>query len=167
MNQSLPPNVLADVAQALYAVQDPESAARASRADVVFLKRAEIETVLDVLRRARAIVTGEATGSDGAAETNRLISRQQVGDLFGLRRSAAYDLTQRPDFPPPVVVSPKCLRWPVEEVVAFAEKLRHRDAGKEARQARTGRANGNAARPVQGGRITGRVRPARGRRVRQ
>lgn len=167
MNQPLPPDVLADVAQALYAVQDSESAGRASRADIVLLKRAEIETVLGVLRRARVIVTREAVGNDGAAETNRLISRQQVGDLFGLRRSATYDLTQRPDFPPPVVVSPKCLRWPVEEVVAFAEKLRHKDTGQQVRQARTGRVNGSAARPVPGGRITGRVRPARGRRVRQ
>jgi len=163
VSQSLPPDVLADVAQALYAVQDPRSADRASRSDVVSLKRAEIETVLGALLRARVIVIGEAMGSDGAAETNRLISRQQVGDLFGLRRSATYDLTQRSDFPPPVVISPKCLRWPVEEVVAFAEKLRHKDAGQQMRRARTGRVKGTAAWPMPGGRITGRVRPARGR----
>ena len=167
MSQSLPPDVLADVAQALYAVQDPRSADRASRSDVVSLKRAEIETVLGALLRARVIVIGEAMGSDGAAETNRLISRQQVGDLFGLRRSATYDLTQRSDFPLPVVISPKCLRWPVEEVMAFAEKLRHKDAGQQVRRARTGGVKGTAAWPVPGGRITGRVRPARGREVRQ
>ena len=166
MSQSLPPNVLADVAQALYAVQDPRSADRASRSDVVSLKRAEIETVLGALLRARVIVIGEAMSSGGAAETSRLISRQQVGDLFGLRRSATYDLTQRSDFPLPVVISPKCLRWPVEEVVAFAEKLRHKDAGQQMRRARTGRVNGTAAWPMPGGRITGRVRPARGREVR-
>ena len=149
MNQPLPPDVLADVAQALYAIQDPESATQASRADVVFLKRAEIETILGVLRRARVIVTRETVGTNGAAKTNRLISRQQVGDLFGLRRSATYDLTQRPDFPPPVVVSPKCLRWPVDEVVAFAEKLRHKDVAHQARAARTRRVDGNAACPSQ------------------
>jgi predicted DNA-binding transcriptional regulator AlpA len=168
VNPSLPPDVLADVAQALYAVQDPESAVRASRAEAASLKRSEVETVLGALLRARVVAIGEAPRSGGAAEPNKLMSRQQVGDLFGLRKSATYDLTQRPDFPPPVVISPKCLRWPAEEVLAFAEKLRHRkDTGQPTRRTRTpGRASGNPSWPTPGGRITGRVRPARKAQVR-
>jgi predicted DNA-binding transcriptional regulator AlpA len=164
MIQLLPPEILADVAEALYAVQDPESAARASRARVVSLKRAEIETVLGVLLRARVIMIGGTASGDGAAEPNRLMSRQQVGGMFGLRKSATYDLTRRPDFPPPVVISSRCLRWPVEEVAAFAEQLRRKNDGRPIRQAGVGRASGDAVWLVPAGRVVGRVRPARGAR---
>lgn len=166
MNRPLRSDVIAEVAQALYAVQDRESATRASRAEVVSRKRAEIEAVLGALYRAGVVALGQELGGEGAIQTNRLISRQQVGELFGLRRSATYELTRRPDFPPPVVLSSKCLRWPVDEVVAFAEKLRPKEARQPMRRVRAGRANGDVAWPVLEGRLTGRVRPARPHKAR-
>ena len=165
MDQALEPDVLADVAQALYAVQDPVGAALVSRAEVIALKRAEVETVLGALRRAGVIVTVRTRAADDAGASTRLISREQIGEIFGLRRSATYDLTQRPGFPTPVVLSPKCHRWPVEEVLAFAAALRHQEVGlQRPRLARTGPAQGIAW-PASGARVTGRIRPARERKA--
>jgi predicted DNA-binding transcriptional regulator AlpA len=162
--QVLPPEVLADVAQALYAVQDPESAARVGRAHVASIKRAEVETVLGALLQAGVVSIQKVTDGTSASEPSRLMSRQQVGDLFGLRKSAAYDLTQRPDFPPPVVVSSRCLRWPAEEVAAYAENLRRKEADRSGHLGGAGGGSRDTDWPSPERRVIGRVRPARGMR---
>jgi len=147
MHQPLPPDVLADVAWALHVAQDPEAGARATCADVLASKGFEIETLIGALRRAGVVVAVQAMPDDSLGEADRLISRQQIGELFGLRKSAVYDLTQRPDFPRPVVISSRCRRWPNREVLAFAERLRHADAPRrQPRRARPGQAQRSAAR---------------------
>ena len=84
--------------------------------------------------------------------TDRLISIGDIRDLFKLGRTAAYELTHRPEFPEPVPVSPRCYRWWASEVDAFAATLRRKrsqqlcrryPAGDEAERL----ASGNAAAP--------------------
>ena len=55
---------------------------------------------------------------------NRLISIQEIRTLFGLGRTAGYELTHRHGFPEPVVISPRCYRWWASEVTAFAASMR-------------------------------------------
>src|SRR3989442_1065595 len=47
---------------------------------------------------------------------DRLISIRDVCELFGLGRTAAYELTHRPSFPEPIVISARCYRWWASEV---------------------------------------------------
>ena len=56
--------------------------------------------------------------------TDRLISVRDIQVLFGLGRTAAYELTHRRGFPDPVVISPRCHRWWATEVTAFAASIR-------------------------------------------
>jgi predicted DNA-binding transcriptional regulator AlpA len=53
-----------------------------------------------------------------------MVSIRDIRALFELGRTAAYELTHRPEFPEPVVVSPRCYRWWASEVTAFARNLR-------------------------------------------
>ena len=93
---------------------------------------------------------------------DRLISIDDIRALFRLGRTAAYELTHRAEFPAPVQVSRRCLRWRASEVDAYADALQ-----REAAERRTRRA---AARPAgeptasAAGRITGTIRAARGHR---
>jgi len=57
---------------------------------------------------------------------DRLISIGDIRVLFKLGRTAAYELTHRPDFPEPVPISPRCYRWWASEVEAFADSLRRK-----------------------------------------
>jgi predicted DNA-binding transcriptional regulator AlpA len=95
---------------------------------------------------------------------NRMISIWEVAKVFGLGRTAAYKLTRRSDFPRPIVISPRCYRWPEAEVAAFAETLR-KDAGQRCQPAsgRSSRDGGRRGDAV-AGRISGTVRPVRARR---
>jgi predicted DNA-binding transcriptional regulator AlpA len=91
-------------------------------------------------------------------------SLMTIGDIrefFKLGRTAAYELTHRPEFPDPVPVSPRCYRWWASEVCAFATALR-RERGNGCRP-RTARARPPhpATTPR---RITGQLRPARARK---
>lgn len=63
---------------------------------------------------------------------DRLISIREVALWFGLGRTAAYELTHRDDFPVPVVISPRCYRWPAGEVAAFAAGLRRQQPAADA-----------------------------------
>jgi predicted DNA-binding transcriptional regulator AlpA len=95
--------------------------------------------------------------------SDKLIGIRDIGELFGLGRTAAYELTHRPGFPVPVVISPRCYRWWTSEVTAFAESLRREGSS-------PGRRNGctvvrHPPRPTTPRCITGRVRTARPRRV--
>jgi len=113
-------------------------------------------------RTARPAVS-PAPGEPGPAATTlpqagTLISIREIRALFGLGRTAAYELTHRPGFPAPVRISPRCYRWWAAEVAAFAADLR--------RQARPGNRQRSAA-PAQSLpalHITGKVRMARRRK---
>jgi predicted DNA-binding transcriptional regulator AlpA len=89
---------------------------------------------------------------------DRLITIAGIRAIFGLGRTAAYDLTHRPDFPAHVPVSPRCYRWWASEVNAFAEALRRERARPAPRPAVKPRLPDPAMPP---GRITGNVRAAR------
>lgn len=89
---------------------------------------------------------------------DRLISIRDIRKIFGLGRTAAYELTHRPDFPEPVPVSPRCYRWWASEIDAFAASLR---------DGRTRPARRRRAKPPYPGtprRITGKVRTSRTRK---
>ena len=95
--------------------------------------------------------------------TDKLISIRDIRELFGLGRTAAYELTHRPGFPVPVVISPRCYRWWASEVIAFAASLR-REGSSAGR--RTGCTVARRASRLTTQRcITGRVRTARPRRA--
>jgi predicted DNA-binding transcriptional regulator AlpA len=91
-----------------------------------------------------------------------------VGDicaLFKLGRTAAYELTHRPDFPEPVPISPR-YRWWASEVEAFADSLRRNRPDQSAGGSGT-RRTPKARTPYPATpprRITGKVRAARARR---
>ena len=93
---------------------------------------------------------------------DRLITITDIRRIFGLGRTAAYDLTHRPDFPGPVSVSPRCYRWWASEVNTFAEALRLERSRPSARPTVKPRL-ADPATPT--GRISGRVRAARGSRT--
>ena len=59
---------------------------------------------------------------------DRLIGIQDIRILFGLGRTAAYELTHRPGFPKAVVISPRCYRWWASEVMDFAASIQRPSA---------------------------------------
>ena len=93
-------------------------------------------------------------------DTDELISINDIRALFKLGRTAAYELTHRPEFPAPVQVSRRCLRWWASEVHAYAHSLQRAETRVRGRRATTLQAS--PATPPR--RITGTVRPARGRK---
>jgi predicted DNA-binding transcriptional regulator AlpA len=93
---------------------------------------------------------------------DRLISIDDIRALFKLGRTAAYELTHRAEFPAPVQVSRRCLRWWASEVDAYADALQREAAERRTRRTPArlaGEPTASAAR-----RITGTVRAARGHR---
>jgi predicted DNA-binding transcriptional regulator AlpA len=98
--------------------------------------------------------------------SDMLISITDIRQLFGLGRTAAYELTHRPDFPEPVPISPRCYRWWASEVDAFADNLRRKRLDQPAADGGTQRtAQPQTPRPpIPPRRITGKVRAARTRR---
>jgi hypothetical protein len=84
--------------------------------------------------------------------------------MFGLGRTAAYELTHRPGFPTPVRISSRCYRWWENEVVTFAASLR--DKGQADRGGAAPQPTSRQAPSAWGTstlRITGTVRMARSR----
>ena len=51
---------------------------------------------------------------------------RDIRELFGLGRTAVYELTHRPGFPEPIKLSPRCYRWWASEVLAFTADVRLR-----------------------------------------
>jgi predicted DNA-binding transcriptional regulator AlpA len=100
----------------------------------------------------------------GRLPTDSLIGIREIRQLFGLGRTAAYDLTHRPGFPAPVPVSRNAYRWWASEVAAFAVTLRtesqNSSIGPRHRAQR--RTSPQEATHL---RITGKVRAARNRRT--
>jgi len=109
-------------------------------------------------------ITGEPLPAARASwTTDKLISIRDVRKLFGLGRTAAYELTHRPGFPEAVVISPRCYRWWASEVTAFAASIRS-EGTKPKRpltRARERRVPDLSSSPR---RISGKVRVARSRR---
>jgi len=87
-----------------------------------------------------------------------LITITDIRQIFKLGRTAAYELTHRPDFPDPVQVSSRCYRWWASEVDAFAAALPREHTRQSPRPAREQRASDPATPPRQ---ITGKIRAAR------
>ena len=53
--------------------------------------------------------------------TETLIGRQEVERMVGLSRSTIYDAMRRGDFPLPLKVGPKAVRWRSSEIEAWVE----------------------------------------------
>ena len=53
--------------------------------------------------------------------TEYLIDRQEVERRVGLTRSTIYDAMRRGDFPLPLKVGPKAVRWRSSEIEAWVE----------------------------------------------
>jgi len=98
-------------------------------------------------------------------ETDSLITIKEIRKIFGLGRTAAYELTHRPGFPAPVPISRRCYRWWAKEVTAFAAELRAQPAITPKishRQKETDRTP--HSRDAQSLQITGEVRIVRSRK---
>ena len=93
--------------------------------------------------------------------TDNLISIADIRKLFKLGRTAAYELTHRPEFPDHVEISPHCYRWWASEVDEFAATLRRERAQGSTRRAKKSRLPDPA---IPTCRITGKVRAARARK---
>jgi len=97
----------------------------------------------------------------GPLQADSLISIREIRALFGLGRTAAYELTHRPGFPAPVRISPRCYRWWAAEVAAFTADLRRQaQPGSRQRPAR----QAAPAQDMPTLHITGKVRMARRRK---
>jgi predicted DNA-binding transcriptional regulator AlpA len=110
-------------------------------------------------------IPGPAVAGPARWTSDRLISIGDIRKLFNLGRTAAYELTHRPDFPEPVPISSRCYRWWASEVDAFADSLRRKPE-----QSVRGGGTQRAAKPqtphpaTPPRRITGKVRAVRARR---
>jgi predicted DNA-binding transcriptional regulator AlpA len=122
-------------------------------------RRAEADAALAVSLSAWR--EGQAGPPGWSPDAVGLMSRREIGEFFRLGKSAAYDLTRRADFPPPVVVSARCLRWPQRDITEFAEGLRGSTAR---RRGHPRTARGPAGVSAGPRRITGRVRAVGERR---
>ena len=94
--------------------------------------------------------------------SDTLIDIAEIRRIFRIGRTAAYELTHRPEFPDPVLLSPRCYRWWASEVAAFARSLQRKPA-RRSRTARSGRSR--ALSPAVPLRITGTVRFVHGRKA--
>ena len=105
------------------------------------------------------------SGISASLETDSLITIKEIREIFGLGRTAAYELTHRPGFPAPVPISRRCYRWWAKEVTAFAAELRAQPAITPKishRQKETDRTP--HSRDAQSLQITGEVRIVRSRK---
>ena len=116
-------------------------------------------------RTGRLAVSARPGEPEPAATTSlqagSLISIREIRALFGLGRTAAYELTHRPGFPSPVRISPRCYRWWASEVAAFTADIRRQSRpGNRQRPAR----QAAPAQDLPALHITGKVRAARRRK---
>jgi predicted DNA-binding transcriptional regulator AlpA len=119
---------------------------------------------------------GDSPGTHGPGESqaevqtrwaaDTLISIRDIRELFGLGRTAAYELTHRPGFPGPVKLSSRCYRWWASEVTAFTADVRPGIAPSR-RSHESGRAAHRPTSPNEPApmRITGTIRVARRRKA--
>ena len=104
------------------------------------------------------------TGGQIRWTTDRLISIGDIRNLFKLGRTAAYELTHRPEFPEPVPVSSRCYRWWASEVDAYAATLRLKRSQQSAGATQWVTKPNASPRATPPRRITGKVRAARNRK---
>jgi predicted DNA-binding transcriptional regulator AlpA len=104
------------------------------------------------------------TGGQTRWTTDRLIRIGDIRDLFKLGRTAAYELTHRPEFPEPVPVSSRCYRWWASEVDAYAAALRLKRSRQSVGATQRAAKPNAALRATPPRRITGTVRAARSRK---
>jgi predicted DNA-binding transcriptional regulator AlpA len=104
------------------------------------------------------------TGGQTRWTTDRLISIGDIRNLFKLGRTAAYELTHRPEFPEPVPVSARCYRWWASEVDAYAAALRLKRSQQFAAATQQATKPNTSHRATSPRRITGKVRAARSRK---
>ena len=52
-------------------------------------------------------------------DTNRLLRREEVEELTGLSRSAIYRMMRAAEFPTPIRIGPRAVRWPKAELDEF------------------------------------------------
>jgi predicted DNA-binding transcriptional regulator AlpA len=64
-----------------------------------------------------------------------MLTISDIRRIFRLGKTAAYELTRRPDFPAAIPVSARCYRWWASEVEAYAEALRTRPRKSQRRTA--------------------------------
>ena len=112
-------------------------------------------------------IPGPETAGQAQWSSDRLISIEEIRKLFKLGRTAAYELTHRPEFPEPVPISSRCYRWWASEVDAFAASLRRKRPDRSV--------EGDGSRPVTNPQIprpaipprqiTGKVRATRARKA--
>ena len=48
-----------------------------------------------------------------------LLNRKQVEELLGIKKSSLYSYMRQGDFPAPIRLSPKCVRWRRSEIEAW------------------------------------------------
>jgi predicted DNA-binding transcriptional regulator AlpA len=101
------------------------------------------------------------SGELRSSASDRLISIADIRALFKLGRTAAYELTHRPEFPDRVEISPRCYRSWASEVDEFAATLRR--VRTQSRK-RRGHEPHHCDPALPSRRITGRARAARGRK---
>ena len=96
--------------------------------------------------------------------TDTLISILDIRELFGLGRTAVYELTHRSGFPEPIKLSPRCYRWWASEVIAFTAnvRLRNTPSRREVERAANRSASPNDSTPLL---IIGAMRVARSRKT--
>ena len=104
------------------------------------------------------------TGGQTRWANDKLISIGDIRNLFKLGRTAAYELTHRPEFPEPVPISSRCYRWWASEVEAYAAALRVKRSQQSANTTQQAAKPNASHRATPPRRITGKVRAARGRK---
>lgn len=65
------------------------------------------------------------------APAERLLRLPEVEGLVGLRKSKLYDLVKRGQFPAPVRLGPRSVRWKASAVRAWIDGLKTDTTGKE------------------------------------
>ena len=110
------------------------------------------------------VIPPPPTGGQTRWTTDRLISIGDIRNLFKLGRTAAYELTHRPEFPEPVPVSSRCYRWWASEVDAYAATLRLKRSQQSADATQRATKPDASHRAMPPRRITGKVRAARTRK---
>lgn len=101
-------------------------------------------------------------GRAGALDGDILLDIDGIRRVFGLGRTAAYELTHRAEFPAPVLISPRCYRWWESEIHTFARKLQRKPARRTRTTWSDRRPQADPEAPL---RITGTVRAVRGRKA--
>jgi hypothetical protein len=57
------------------------------------------------------------------AELMRLAGRTELAEMLGVSRQRVRDLTERPDFPPPVAELRRGPIWKIDDVAAWAKRV--------------------------------------------